>query len=74
MELWQIEYRDKRTGERKPYMNIGFESEQSAKNELERLKKAQKKYKNLDFTNSSFVPVAAIGSYWRVKKVKCKKA
>jgi hypothetical protein len=80
MDLWQITYTSIITGERQTYMNIGFETPERAKDEIERLKVAAKKYKKLYYNiNESYaagvyLPTAAIGKYWRVKKVKCKPA
>ena len=78
MDLWQITYTNIITGTRQTYMNIGFETPQLAKDEIERLKAAAKKYKKLyhdineTYSAGIYIPAAVLGKYWRVKKVKCK--
>lgn len=74
-ELWKITYTDNRTGLRESYMNIGFESPESAKTEIKRLMRDAKKYKKQGLrynSNMSWSPTPLIGSYWRVKKIKLK--
>lgn len=78
MDVWQITYTNIITGARQTYMNVGFGSSQSAKDEIVRLMRESKKLRkqNID-VNAMFVadiriPTPLIGKYWRVKKVKCK--
>lgn len=78
MDLWQITYTNIITGARKTYMDVGFGSPESAKDEIKRLIRDAKKYRkqgynvNEMFQNDIRIPTPMIGKYWRVKKVKCK--
>lgn len=82
MDLWQITYTNIITGERQTYMNVGFESPESAKEEIKLLMRDAKKFKkhysyfnvNDMFESDIIIPTSMIGKYWRVKKVKCKPA
>ena len=73
MNLWQITYTNIITGERQTYMDVGFESPKSAKEEIRRLRRDAKKLrKDNHDVNSMFmadirIPTALIGKYWRVK-------
>ena len=78
MNLWQITYTNIITGERRTYMDVGFETPESAKEEIRRLRRDAKKLRkdnydvNLMYASNFRIPTALIGKYWRVKKVKCK--
>jgi len=82
MDLWKITYTNILTGERQSYMDVGFESPESAKDEIRRLMRDAKKYKEhykcydpaIMMKEGIPIPSAMIGKNWRVKKIKCKKA
>jgi hypothetical protein len=75
MTLYQIKYTDIRTGERKAYMNIGFNTKEEVRMKLDLLLREAKKWKQIyhidDMNTLERIPAAAVGSYWRIKKVNC---
>jgi hypothetical protein len=78
---YKISYTNILTGDKQSYMNIGFESEKSANDELNRLLHEREK---LSFTytedvirdcikNDIFIPTCIIMSDWKIKSIKLKK-
>lgn len=72
---YRIRYTDSYTGERKNYMNIGFESKEDAEYELRKIKREIKKMKGLGYylkrpDNQKFYYVTQVGKNFRITKTK----
>lgn len=73
--LYGIFYTDIRTGERKCYMNVGFETYKLASDERDRILKMKKKYKDkitTEYLNQTTHHVLScfVGKNWRIKPIK----
>lgn len=74
-ERWGIYYTDERDGCRKLYMRSAFESQKSAKMELQRIKKVRNKLSTglfpFNLGNSEIPPLSVrVGKNFRIKKIK----
>jgi len=74
---WQIRYTNIDTGDRLTYMNIGFESEKSAKDELRKIKEQITKLKGMGYylnRGNDFIKnrVCLIGKNFRIRKINLK--
>ncbi len=80
IDYWQITYTDVFSGYRETYMNIGFESKESARRELDRILREVKKanqglfpFNIRDAVNAGMhIPSIKKGTHWRIKKIKIK--
>lgn len=74
---WQIKYTDGLTGERKTYMQIGFESQEDAQKELDVINREREKFKNMNrFLKrpDNYFKYRALlhGKNFRIKKINTK--
>jgi len=78
MIYYKITYLSALTGERSSYMNIGFESEKIAQNELDCILRHYEKIKDRYtedvifncIQNNIHIPVCIIGSDWKIEPIK----
>lgn len=76
--VWQITYTDSYTGERKKYMNIGFESRGLAEMELARINRQIEKFKGLGIylkrpNDFQLTSICQTGINFRIKKTKIRR-
>lgn len=68
MIYYQITYTDSRTGERKTYMNVGFETRGEAERERKLLIAEVKKYRKMYIGESTIARASIVGKNFRIKK------
>ena len=71
--LYQIEYTNRLTGKENTYMNVGFESEESAQREIGLLKKQQSKkhfsIEELMRMENQYIRSWMVAENWKIKPV-----